>query len=342
MSKQSNADITNSVVDMKPSQMILAIEHMINARIPMFIWGKPGGGKSSLINQVSCKQEKRIIDLRAVHMDPTDFKGIFYVTPDGKANWAIPGTFPTEGRGVLFLDELNGAPPLVLAACYQLILDRRLGDYVLPEGWDVVAAGNNETDRGVTSRMPTPLANRFAHFNLVTDLKDWCTWANKEGIRPELVAFNRMRPELLHDFNPKTSGKAFPSPRTWEKVNQAMEVKPPAEIEFQVYASLVGQAASSELIGFLEVYRNLPSMDLIMLKPDTTEVPVDPAPQYAISGALARVANDENIGRIFTYADRMPDEFTVLTMADASERCPAIQNTKPFIDFAVKYSEVVL
>ena len=333
---------TNTITPMKPSLLATAIDTLTKAKIPIFIWGPPGVGKSQIVAQVAKGQNKALIDVRAVQMDPVDLKGLPHINDDGRAHWAIPDFLPTEGEGVLFLDELNSAPQLVQAACYQLILDRKLGDYELPDGWSIVAAGNNETDRGVTTRMPTPLANRFAHFQAATDVDDWSKWAARNQIRPEVIAFIRFRPELLHSFDPKSGEKAFPTPRSWEFVSNAMNANPVPEIEFQVYAGIVGQAAAAELVGFLRIFRNLPSIDMILMNPDTAKVPDDPATKYALSGALARRADDNNIDRIKTYADRMPAEFTVLTMADAARRCPDIQHTPAFINFGAEYSDIVM
>jgi hypothetical protein len=237
---------------------------------------------------------------------------------------------------------LNAAPPLVQAACYQLILDRQLGEYHLPDGWSIVAAGNLETDRAVTSRMPTALANRFCHFELTVDSDDWRKWAVSNNIRPEIIAFIAFRPELLYQFDPKSGEKAFPSSRAWEFVSKALDTNPSPAIEFQVYAGIVGQAAASELTGFLRVFRNLPSIDMILMNPDKAQVPDDPATLYAVSSALSRKASDNNFDRIKTYADRMPSEFTVLTVADAARRDPTIQNTPAFIQFGAEYSDVLV
>jgi hypothetical protein len=137
----------------------------------------------------------RLIDIRAVLLDPVDLRGLPTVEP-GRAAWAIPAFLPEDGAGILFLDELNAAPPLVQAACYQLVLDCALGEYRLPDSWTVFAAGNREGDRAVTSRMSSALANRFVHLAFEPDLDDWSRWAMGPGdLRPEVVAFLRWRPK---------------------------------------------------------------------------------------------------------------------------------------------------
>jgi len=105
----------------------------------------------------------------------------------------------------------------------QLILDRCLGEYQVPEGWVIFAAGNRQGDRGVTYSMPTPLANRFTHFGFDVNLDDWVLWAHQQGIDERIIAFLRFRPELLFDFDPALDPVAFPTPRSWEFAHHALQ-----------------------------------------------------------------------------------------------------------------------
>ena len=149
---------------MRPSHVCEALHHLVRIRQPVFLWGPPGVGKSRLVADVARRQGRKLYDLRAVLLDPVDLRGLPRISDEGITSWCVPEFLPhpqdTE-EGILFLDELNAAPPLVQAACYQLILDRRVGQYRLPDGWAVVAAGNRESDRAVTYRMPSALANRM-------------------------------------------------------------------------------------------------------------------------------------------------------------------------------------
>src|SRR4029079_8083765 len=117
------------------------------------------------------------------------------------------------GEGVLFLDELAQAPPLVQAACLQLTLDRRVGEHELPAGWSVIAASNRAEDRAGTHRLISPLLNRFVHLDLEVSNEDWQAWAVASGIAPEVRAFLRYRPALLFRFDPAVQERAFPTPR---------------------------------------------------------------------------------------------------------------------------------
>ena len=145
---------------MRASKLTNTLIALIEQKVPAFLWGAPGIGKSSIVKQIAQSNEIDFIDLRLALMDPTDLKGIpFYDKESHTALWAPPAFLPKSGEGILFLDELNSAAPSVQASAYQLILDRRVGEYELPDGWAIVAAGNRESDRGVTYRMPSPLAH---------------------------------------------------------------------------------------------------------------------------------------------------------------------------------------
>jgi len=186
--------------------------------VPLMIWGAPGIGKSDLVRESAAAHRYPLIDLRLSQLEPTDLRGI-PLHDKGKVRWVSPDELPDEARdgphGVLFLDEINAAPPPVAAAAYQLILDRRLGAYRLPDGWSIVAAGNRLDDRGITYVMPAPLANRFMHVHLQADADAWLAWAARSGISPVLRDFMAEAPEWLARFVPEPEVKAFPSPRSW-------------------------------------------------------------------------------------------------------------------------------
>ena len=163
------------------------------------------------------------------------------------------------------------------AGCYQLVLDRRLGEYCLPDGWVVMAAGNPASERGVHFAMPRPLRNRFVHLDLEPDLDDWCQWAIRAHIRPEIIAFLRFKPELLYSGDVTSDANAWPTPRSWEMASRVLTgvaqrqrasfLNGAGEFEAVLLDGTVGQAAASELVAFLRLFRELPSIDEILLNP---------------------------------------------------------------------------
>ena len=197
---------------------------------PLFLWGPPGIGKSELVEGITNELGGLMIDLRLGQMEPTDIRGIpFYNKDSGKMDWAPPVELPDEEMSsqypivVLFLDELNSAAPSVQSAAYQLILNRRIGKYRLPKNVVMVAAGNRESDKGVTFRMPTPLANRFVHQEMKVDFVSWQQWAVLNNIHKDVVGYLSFAKQDLYDFDAKSSSRAFATPRTWTFVSELLE-----------------------------------------------------------------------------------------------------------------------
>jgi hypothetical protein len=197
---------------------------------PLFLWGPPGIGKSELVADITEELGGVMIDLRLGQMEPTDIRGIpFYNKDNGKMDWAAPIDLPTEEYAaeypivVLFLDEMNSSAPSVQAAAYQLILNRRIGKYHLPKNVVLVAAGNRESDKGVTYRMPTPLANRFIHQEMKCDFTSWQEWAVNKNIHKDVVGYLSYAKQDLYDFDAKSASRAFATPRSWTFVSELLE-----------------------------------------------------------------------------------------------------------------------
>lgn len=330
---------------MKPSHIKMVLAASIKAKRPVYIHGSPGVGKSRVVADAVAESGGTLRDVRVSLLDPVDLRGLPTVD-NGMAKWAIPEFLPDAKRdgpkGTLLLDELSSAPPSVQTAAYQLVLDRKLGEYTLPEGWSVVAAGNKATDRAVVQKMSKALANRFTHVEFEIDVKDWVSWALAHGVRTEVIAFIRYRPELLHDFDPSATEHAFASPRSWEFVSDFLEAGPAREIENAVYAGTVGEGPAAEFTGFLRIYRNLPDPAMILMSPGNAPVPEDPATLYATCGSLAWMATEDNFDRVTEYAARMPAEFGVLMVRDSARFAPEVQSTRPFLDWAARNRDVLL
>ena len=197
---------------------------------PMFLWGPPGIGKSEVVADITAEMGGLMIDLRLGQMDPTDIRGIpFYNKELNKMDWAPPIDLPDEETAakypivVLFMDEMNSAAPAVQAAAYQLVLNRRIGKYFLPDNVVMIAAGNRESDKGVTYRMPTPLANRFIHIEMKADFATWQEWAVNNKIHKDVVGYLSFAKQDLYDFDAKSSSRAFATPRSWVFVSELLE-----------------------------------------------------------------------------------------------------------------------
>ena len=250
---------------MKAKELSQSITAMVAAKIPSFIWGPPGIGKSSIVKQIAASNGYAFIDLRLALMDPTDLKGIpFYDKDEHQALWAPPSFLPKEGKGILFLDELNAAPPAVQASAYQLILDRKVGEYTLPDGWAIVAAGNREGDRGVVYRMPSPLANRFVHLDMDVNVEDWRDWAFSAGLDERVIAYIGYKSDDLFSFDPTKNEKSFATPRSWEFVSSLLKSSMNEKLLLETIGGAIGKERAVRFLSFAKVMHKLPDIETIL------------------------------------------------------------------------------
>jgi hypothetical protein len=328
---------------MRPLELVSALETLYHARIPGFVEGSPGVGKSNIFDQVCQKLGIQLIDVRLSQFDSVDLRGALYIE-NNRTNWAIPHFLPTDpaSKGIILFDEFNSAPRDVQPPAYQIFLDRRLGDWVMPEGWVAMAAGNLLSDRAIVNKTSTAFNNRVVFQTLEPHLDDWCRWAVANDIPPALIAFIRFRPHLLFTFDPKSEEKAFGSPRSWGRTVAAiMRQNPAPAVEQALYTGAVGSGNAVELIGFLQMWRQLPSLDGILLNPDTAPVSDDPAVNYAVGSGLARKATIKNFRQIVTYVTRMQDEWNIACVKDATRRDPALEQTEAFGRWAALHADAL-
>ena len=234
---------------------------------PVFLWGPPGIGKSEVVAEITDELNGYMYDLRMAQMEPTDIRGIPYYNKDmGKMDWAEPVDLPSEEICaqypivVLFLDEMNSAPPAVQAAGYQLILNRRVGKYKLPDNVVIVAAGNRDSDKGVTYRMPMPLANRFVHIEMRYDFNAWQTWAVNKGIHRDVVGYLSFSKQDGYDFDAKGSSRAFATPRSWVFVSDLLEDEDNVDNDtlFNLVAGAVGDGLATKFMAHRKVAGRMP------------------------------------------------------------------------------------
>jgi len=233
---------------------------------PLFLWGPPGIGKSELVEGITKELGGLMIDLRLGQMEPTDIRGIpFYNKDIGKMDWAEPVELPDEATAsqypvvVLFLDELNSAAPSVQSAAYQLILNRRIGKYKLPNNVVMVAAGNRESDKGVTYRMPTPLANRFIHQEMKVDFPSWQEWAVNNNIHKDVVGYLSFAKQDLYDFDAKSASRAFATPRSWTFVSQLLDDEDDNDTITNLIAGTVGEGLAVKFMAHRKVASKMPN-----------------------------------------------------------------------------------
>lgn len=377
-------------------ELAVALELMVKIKQPTMIWGPPGIGKSDLVDQLAQRLNYGLMDFRALYRNPVDVGGmphVLYENGPGK----IPSREPTkydhigftvfsrpdlivrDGRVIIFLDEINAAPPEVQAALYQLILDRCIGPHKLGDEVVILCAGNRTNDRGHVEPMPSPLADRLQHYDMAVNLPAWEEWAVPAKVHPLIIAYLRIRdkmddeeklhdwhhPELiqgqqaprrgldqeeavhcgmLHRFNPRE--RSSTTPRSWARASTELYAIEAAglggtHIEKATLAGKIGRAGATELCGFAEMFRSGLSIDAILRNPDTAPTPTDPAMRCAIATSLARRTTERNIDNVMTYAMRLPEEYRVRLVKDAERRDPTLASTGAFVNFGITHKEIM-
>lgn len=287
-----------------PAAAAVRVEYCVKGCRPVFLWGSPGVGKSDIVRQVAYAQGRKVIDVRAVMLDPVDIKGLPHVEAVSKedwdtglpvfdsngnpvmekiSSWAVPNFFPRKNEpGIFFLDELPQAPPLVQSACLQLALDRRVGDYELPPQWQIVAAGNRQGDKAGAHALITPLLNRFIHIDVAPLLDDWLAWATipANNVHDNVVSYLRFSPVqdakigrksdespygAISEFDSKL--RAFPSPRSWKHVSDIEHTNPPDDVMQSLVFGTVGESRGSEYMSMRKIISQLPDVDALIANP---------------------------------------------------------------------------
>ena len=324
---------------LRPSELAEVLATLVKARQPTLVWGPPGAAKSMIARQVASDHGYNYVDIRALLLDPVDLRGIPWRDEDGRTRWAPPVFLPPTASTALWLlnlEELASCVPMVQAALYQLSLERKCGEYELPEGASIIACSNRENDRGIVHRMPTPLANRFVHLEIRVDARDWCAWGAANGIAPEVLFFIELEPELLHAFDPQSKEHAFSSPRSWEFASNIVKNRNglDPEVERALFRGTVGEAAAVQFTAFLKVWRELPHPRAVIADPANADIPENASTLMALCGSLYRMASDVTLDAIVTYATRLRREVGESLVGACVRREPALQRSPAFIRWA--------
>ena len=320
----------------RPSQLVTELRANARANIPTMIWGPPGIGKSQIVYQTAEALNAKLFELRANLFDPVDVRGGLKVVEqqDGtyKTKYGIPEDYPESdytGNVVLLVDELPNAPKATQNALLQLILDKKIGTYTLPPGTAIVAAGNRSIDRAAVHEMPTPVKNRFAHYEVEPNVDDWAAWAIRKGINPTIISFVRYRPTLLNSLDSREN--AFPTGRAWEMVDRKLPyMGSTPDDEFYGVASIIGDGPAGEFIAFKQTADKMPDLDKIISSPHSVNVPDDPSILFAVSGGLAARSDENNFKDIMAYAKRMPAEYQVVLVRDSLAKDRDLVKTPAF------------
>lgn len=224
------------------------------------LWGTRGVGKSSIVQQVAEEAGVALVDLRLTTIEPVDLRGAIYADDKrGETVWFPPEFLPRDAQseGILFLDELTAADQRLQISAYSLILDRKVGNYRLPEGWLVVAAGNAAFHGAVSYDMGTALADRMFHFNIQPTVEAFLDYALSHGLAPEVMAFLKVRADRLDDTHAQVAADHLigASPRGWEDVSSVLQADLDDEARRLFVQGRIGAANAAEFFGVLRELR---------------------------------------------------------------------------------------
>jgi MoxR-like ATPase len=327
---------------MRASLLKDTLKSLFDIQRTVCIEGSPGGGKTTIVHQAAEELGVPVVERHMPTMLVEDF-GILFPKEGNGLEYKLPDWFPVKGkapeRGILLFDDRNQANADLQKVLANICQARTLHGTPMPDGWQVISTGNRQSDRAGANRVLSHLRNRETVVELETHLDDWTNWAINNDVKPEIISFIRFRPNLLHDFDAQRDQNA--TPRSWVEGVSDVLGKCSPEAEFELFKGAVGEGAAAEFVGFLRIFRKLPNPDAVLLNPATADVPTDPATLYALSGALAERATENNFDRVCTYVERMPADFSVLTISYATRKNPELASTQSFTKWAMAHHDVL-
>jgi len=314
------------------------------------IEGPSGCGKSEVIAQAVEEADAMLCDIRLGQYDSVDLRGI----PDtnkktGQTVWYPPSTMPFIGNDafpddkiiVIFLDELGSATAPVFGVCYQLLNEFRIGEHVLKPNVRIVCALNRSSDRGITNRMPFPLANRMTWFEMAVSVDAWCDWASRVGVPGVIIAFIRWKKlEALHTYNPDSPEKVVATPRTWMKAVKYFMSDMPETLKRKSMNGAIGAGVATFFWGFHDTWSKVLPIKSIIKDPMGVELPTEESLIYATAVNVSTEMTTKNIGSLYRFLCRLKPEYAILAVQMAVARDENLIDAPEYIDFSQRYRVV--
>lgn len=339
------------------------------AKLPLFIWGKVGIGKSSVVREIAKEIAKEnnlkfterdinntdkfgFIDIRISQLEPSDLRGLPNINKDDKTTeWLIPDWLPKnpESKGILFFDELNLSPPSIQGVAYQLILDRKIGNYVLPEGWLVLSAGNGIDDKCNVFDMSNALKNRLSHSELdIPTADDWIDWGLNNDIDNRILSFIKFKPSALFKYDEKNQDNAFPTPRSWAFCNRLIKGKENLKLLQILASSVVGEGIAREFIAFLKLQNKI-DLNKILENPESVQNIEEIDLKYVLLGTIAEKyrSKKEILDKCLNVCEYLEPDFSVLLLrllkgTNKNHFEKSLKNSKKGLKILEKYSEILV
>lgn len=332
-------------IEVTPAQLIDVLKDCHSSKVNPFIQGQPGIGKSAIARQYAESLGAEYIDVRLAYYGPQDFGYPYlHTNEDGSRTMRLtrPPFWPKTENPVINYEEFNLCPKMVQNVTLQLFHDRCVNDHKLPEATFQVLCGNRVEDRVHMEKMSSAVINRLVTIRVRLDLDSWLKWAQRNGVDPLVTAFLRFRPDLLSTFNgAKWDGVSnFATPRGWESASNIIGVSTNRHVRHALLEGKLGQGAAAEFLGFLAVYEKLPDLDGILLNPDKSPVPTDPATIYAACAGLAKRVKPKTMPALITYLARAPKEFMVFGIKTAVTHDRNLMKTAAFTSWVTDNQDV--
>jgi len=219
-----------------------------------------------------------------------------FVTRFAAHDWLHKLCDPTV-YGVLILDDLPAAAPMMQVAARQISLERRVHDHYISPNIFIIVTGNRRQDKSAASTLPAHFRNSVMLQEVHLDIDEWAVWyGQNERRNPIIPAFLRWRIDKL-SMLPNTADDrgAFATPRSWAKLGTYFKVAQDTGTLLEVSRGLVGQGPATEFCAFVKTRSQLVDPEKVFDDPlkvlkNPTKMLDTPDKLVAMSTALGEIA----------------------------------------------------
>lgn len=309
------------------------------AEIVVSLEGDPGTGKTSIPRSVASEEGWKYTMILAPHLDLVEGKGYPVHNPEeDKVKFVPLDIWPTEpGPGIILIDEIAQAIPAVQASLSSLLFGRKMGNYILPDGWLIVTTGNLHSNKAATHRMPTHIRNRLQRYHVKSDVDTFLQFGRSYGLDETMLRFLANRPGLLHDFSPEA--EICPTMRKWQKVSAVLKANPPETVRDVMIQAEVGKPAAAEFTEYLRGQSNMPKYRDVVTDPEGAKLVEENSYITALMHALGRRGKAEHAEELCTYVQRYEGEYQVVFLTQVKTENPSkLREQEPIQALAKRHS----